>query len=187
MNAQSGMPPHVRERAKHVIAEIIRQSPGDELDGSVRLFKAFYFAHLYYAISENGYLTEWPIVKMPNGPGIDNFDSLICELEKEGQVQIRPIRIGPYPSTRYRYVASVEKPQLSEGEAEAVRQSVEFVAGKSGAQLSDITHDFSRSWNEAQLGEELPIYLDLLPPKEYDAAIQRSNELVKELELVWSE
>ena len=46
------VPRHVKERAKLVVAEIVRQSPGDELAGTVRLFKAFYFAHLYHAVND---------------------------------------------------------------------------------------------------------------------------------------
>ena len=51
--------------------ELIRQSAGDRIEGKTRLFKAFYFAHLFYARSAVDYLTDWPIVRMPQGPGID--------------------------------------------------------------------------------------------------------------------
>ena len=59
-----------RSKAKQVILEIIRQSKG-RLTGKTRLYMAFYVAHLLYAEQEAGYLTVWPIVKMPFGPGID--------------------------------------------------------------------------------------------------------------------
>jgi len=176
-----------RELAKRVIAEIIRQSPGDELGGKVKLFKAFYFAHLYYASDCIGYLTEWPIVKMPNGPGIDAFDLLIAELVRDRAVETEPTRIGPYNATLYRATGKHSGPSLSEDAIKAIRKAVEFVVGKTGAQLSDITHEHSRSWNEAELGDELSIYLDLLSDEDYEAETQRASRIGKELEAAWSE
>jgi hypothetical protein len=54
--------------AQRLVLELIR-SAGGAWDGKARLFKAFYFAHLYYARSEPGILTDWPIVRTPRGPG----------------------------------------------------------------------------------------------------------------------
>ena len=68
-----------RDRAKKVIVEIIRQA-GGELTATARLYKAFYFAHLYYAETAPGYLSDWPIVKMPTGPGIHSCGGLVLEL-----------------------------------------------------------------------------------------------------------
>ena len=92
----------IRNKAKAVIAEIIRQSPGDRLEGKVRLFKAFYFAHVYFSRSTaKSSLTGWPIVKMPMGPGIDHSEELLEELVEEGVISIEEVDIGPYPSFRY--------------------------------------------------------------------------------------
>ncbi len=176
-----------RELAKQVVAEIVRQSPGDELAGKVKLFKAFYFAHLYYARDTVGYLTEWPIVKMPNGPGIDGFALLIDELVQDGIVETEGTRIGPYNATLYRATGRQSKSPLPEDAVKAIRKAVEFVSDKTGAQLSDITHEFSRSWNDVEEGQPLSIYLDLLSDEDYDNAMERASRVSKELEAAWNE
>lgn len=176
-----------KETAKQVIAEIERQSPGDELSGKVRLFKAFYFDHLFYARDNVGYLTEWPIVKMPNGPGIDGFDTLISELVQDQILEVEPTRIGPYNAALYRATAKQGERVLAEDAVNAVRNAVEFIAHKTGAQLSDITHEHSRSWNEAELGSELSIYLDMLSDEDYEVEKERASRIGQELEAAWSE
>lgn len=174
------------DRAKLIVAEIVRQSAGDELVGSVRLYKAFYFAHLYYALENAGYLSDWPIVKMPMGPGIGDFDRLTETLVKDGALEIDSERVGPFKAVKYRAVDGNFEP-LEREAVEAVRKAVEFVADKSGAQLSDITHEFSRSWREAEQGDELSIYMDLLSDEDYDAAKARASSLETEISAAWSQ
>lgn len=174
------------DQAKAVVAEIIQQSPGDELVGTVRLYKAFYLAHLFYARQNAGYLTDWPIVKMPQGPGIGDFNELRDRLVADGVLEIDSERIGPYNAVKYR--ATSERMRQLEPEAiAAVRKAVEFVADKTGAQLSDITHEFSRSWREAGPGEELSIYMDLLSNEGYDAAKARAESIQNELTTAWGD
>ena len=71
-----------KECAKRLILEILRQA-GGEIE-KTKIFKAFWLAHLYYSKIAPGYLTDWPIVRMPNGPGIDRGDQLIVELIHSG-------------------------------------------------------------------------------------------------------
>ena len=89
------------DQAKQVLVELIRAA-GGEWTGLTKLYKAFYLAHLYYAESAPGYLTNWPIVKMPNGPGIESGEALLNELVIAGILAREGARIGPYPTTRYR-------------------------------------------------------------------------------------
>ena len=44
----------------------VRQADGFRI--KTNLFKAFYHAHLEFARTQPGYLSNWPIVHMPNGP-----------------------------------------------------------------------------------------------------------------------
>lgn len=150
-------------RAQQVLLEIARQSIGDAIIGKTKLFKTFYFAHLYYAKDNPGYLTEWPIVRMPNGPGIDQFDLLIDGLVREGLMICTLTSDGPYPTTRYQAVGVINDcPQLTHEEIQAIARAVEYTKNKTAAQLSQITHEYSHSWNDSTDGEELNIYRDLL-------------------------
>lgn len=174
------------DRAKLVVAEIVRQSAGDELVGKARLYKAFYFAHLFYALKNVGYLTDWPIVKMPMGPGIGDFDVVVKGLVDNRVLDIGSEHVGPFKAVKYRAIAD-KRAQLEPEAIDAIRQAVEFVVDKTGAQLSDITHEFSRSWRDADLGDELSIYMDLLSDDDYDAAKKRAAALESEIQTAWND
>jgi hypothetical protein len=62
-----------RAKADAVIIELLRTAAG-EWTGKTKLYKAFYFAHLYFANEHPGQLTDWPIARMPEGPGIHQGD-----------------------------------------------------------------------------------------------------------------
>jgi hypothetical protein len=148
---------HERAKAKRVIAEIVKEA-GGELVGKTRLFKAFYVAHLLYAEREPGYLTTWPIVRMPHGPGIDGGDELLRELELTGVLHCDQVPEGPWLTNRY--VLQKKAPagdRLSAGEIRAIREAVRFVQSKSAAELSELTHEHSRSWIAARDGQPLNI------------------------------
>ncbi|MBN1909414.1 MAG: hypothetical protein JW818_06725 [Pirellulales bacterium] len=175
-----------RAQAKRVILEIVRQSPGDEIEGKIRLFKAFYFAHLYYAMKSADYLTDWPIVKMPLGPGIDDFPGLIGELVAEGLLTQEQTMVGPYRTTLYRATERFPAQPLSAEAVAAIHDAVTFVADKTGAQLSDITHEFSYSWNQSELGDEQNIYQDLLSDEQREENRKRVNDIGKDIKAVWN-
>lgn len=168
-----------RERAKQIITEVVRCADG-AVEGKKRLYKIFYLAHLYYAKREPDYLSSWPIVRMPHGPGIDRGDELIDELEREGVISSRDVQIGPYPGIEYRLETSAIPPLPLEA-IEAIRRAVEFAKDKTGAELEELTHRHSHSWNNAKNGEELPIYADLLSEDEYAARCQRVDRHLADL------
>lgn len=173
-----------RERAKQVLREIIRLS-GGTVAGKTRLFKVFYLAHLYYAREEPDYLSDWPVVRMPNGPGIHDAESLVEELVREGSIQVCQVQVGPYVQVEYRSLREEPPSCLPRGAEAAIQEAVEFVRGRSAAELSELTHEFSRSWQDAQDGDELNIYLDLLTDDEYARARRRLDELASDLQEAW--
>lgn len=146
--------------AKAVICDLIAAA-GGVFCGTVRLNKAFYFAHLYYWRDEADILTDYPIVRLPNGPCIDQYDLLLEELADEGRIAISTRPLGPYTETVYR----LAEDRVIEGDgprATAILRAVEFVESHSALELSDLTHEHSRSWQETPNGREMNIYADVL-------------------------
>ncbi len=172
--------------AQEVILAIAEQSPGNEIEGKGRLYKAFYIAHLFYHVKTGRMLTDWPIVRMPNGPGINGFDELMSGLIAAGKMQIVPTTVGPYPSSKFRAVHCDQPAQLNAMALDAIREAVQYIEGKNFAQLSDITHEFSRSWNAARDGDVLPIYLDLLTDDEYQASVTSATETNDLVNSLWN-
>ena len=116
------------------------------------------------------------------------FDDLIHDLHEFGALEVEAIRTGPYPSTAYQYTgADPPDPDLTNAALVAVREAVEFIGPLTGAQLSDITHEHSRTWRDAQDGDELSIYLDLLNDEEYATAVRRAKTTSDELKSAWQD
>jgi hypothetical protein len=159
-----------REIAKQVICEIIAVS-GGRLTGKLRLYKAFYFAHLYFWENNKGALTDHPIVRMPLGPGIDDGDALLEELRHEGKIAITQQFIGPYRELVYE-IAEPIRLDPSVPRFKAIEEAVRWIEGKSASQLSEETHVFSRTWREGDDGQVLNIYLDILEESEYNRVKQ---------------
>lgn len=170
-----------RTDAQHVVLELIRTA-GGTWDGKVKLSKAFYFAHLYYAPAAPGILTAWPIVRTPQGPGMQNGAVLLNGLVKNGYLTVQTIREGPYPDYRYQLTAKAagESPLPDDARA-AIQAAVDFVAPRTAAELSQLTNERSRSWREAKDGDVLDIYIDLIADDEYEAGAEQLAELDQQL------
>jgi hypothetical protein len=177
-----------RTTAENVVLQILRAGDG-EWSGKVKLHKAFYFAHLYYAAEHPGFLTDWPIAKLTHGPGIHNDEPLIRRLVEEGLLEVELVHEGPYPEYRYRLTEKGRgrAAEMPEDARLAVEKAAEFCKDRTAADLSRMTHDHSRSWNEGQPGDILNIYIDLIPDDEYQRRQQRLQGLSKDLAGIFGE
>lgn len=174
--------------AKRIICELIAAA-GGVFCGTVRLNKAFYFAHLYYWRDEGDVLTDYPIVRLPNGPCIDDYDILLEQLAAEGRISISTRPLGPYTETVYQ-LTSGQRFNHEGPPAAAILRAVEFVDSHSAVELSDITHEYSRSWQETPNGKEMNIYTDLLSDEEIWELKARTAQVTDEetrVEQAWAE
>jgi hypothetical protein len=174
MPARAGQREPDRLRAKRVILELLLQA-GGEL-GRTRLSRAFWLAHLYYYKKASGYLTDWPIVRMPNGPGIDKAGELLGELRAAGNLTISHEPKGPFTEICCRLTDQRVEGELPEAAVSAVGEAVALVKLLTPEQLAGLSHDFSRSWNSKPDGVELDIYTDLIPDDQYE---EGGNELAQ--------
>lgn len=174
-----------RTKAKRVILELIRQA-GGEFVGMTRLYKAFYVAHLLYAENEPGFLTTWPIVRMPHGPGIESGEDLLVELELTGLLDVERVREGPWTTARYKLTdRGLASQPLDPAEQRAVREAVEFVQSKSAVEVSELTHEHSRSWLAARDGQVLNIYIDMIPDDEFRRRERELDALHRDVMAAW--
>lgn len=157
-----------RTTAKGLIIEILRLA-GEEGLGKTKLFKAFYFAHVYYAKKRPEGLTDWPIARMPEGPGIHDHYNLFHGLSREGVLTTSQVSVGPYTELRCRLGPDAGPDMELAGPAlEAVREAFEFCKDESAAKLSEITHEHSRAWKGARDGDILDVALDAIPDDEFE-------------------
>ena len=170
--------------AQQVILALIRNA-GGAWEGKERLYKGFYFAHLYYADQAPGLLTDWPIARLPRGPGIDKGNHLLKELETSGYLTDADWHDGPYPDRQFQLTPDgIKAINLPTDAAEAVRKATEFCKNKTTAELSQIAHDRSRSWQLGKNSEILDIYIDLVEDDDEfadeQAAMERLDEALKQ-------
>ena len=145
-----------RTRAKQIILEIVRQS-GGAFKSKMDLHKTFYHAHLWYAETQPGYLSAWPIVRMPYGPEIDQCSILLSELLAERKTTTQE-RLPP--------------------------DAIQAVAH--GVRRARQQHETTRAWQIAEDGEELNIYLDNLSEEDYQERMQRVETIASALDDVWA-
>jgi len=171
-----------KDRAKAIIVEIIRQS-GGTFRNKTNLFKAFWRAHVEYARTHAASLSRWPIVRMPNGPGIDRFDLLLGELMAEEMVRADQFEAGEVVGFEFHLIGTPAA-VFSDEERAAIRKAVGSVVGKTAAQVSEESHQKSRSWNSAKDGERLDVFLDVIPESEFSAREQRLPALVSRIKAI---
>jgi len=176
-----------RTKARDVILEILRNADG-EWTGKAKLFKAFYFAHLYYANERPGLLTDWPIARLPQGPGIDRSPELFDGMVQAGYLLIERVHDGPFPEYRYRLTEKGRLvDRLPEDAAAAIKEATLFCLPRSAAELSQLTHERSRSWIEGKNGDVLNIYIDTIPDDEYEKRRTTLAELDNQLSAIWGD
>lgn len=171
------------DRAKQIILHILKQAGGSL--GKSRLFKAFWLAHLYYAKNNPGYLSGWKIVRLPHGPGIDKGEDLILQLKKSGDVAVEHEPRGPYTEMVCKVSEQSNLKDISEEGTKAIKTAVGVITQLHGSveQISEWSHEVSRSWMLTPNGEELDIYSDLIPD---DVYLERQLNL-KELNEVYDD
>lgn len=168
-----------KERAKEVICAIVRHA-GGALTNKTNLFKAFYHSHLIYAEQHPGYLSDWPIVRMPKGPGIDNFDTLAGELMIEGKLHLKTVSVGDFVAFQFQLTDSCGESLLEAEELNAIAEGTDRVLGKTATQVSDESH--LRSWHSTPNGQEMNIYIDSIPEEEYQENKKRMAPMIERLD-----
>lgn len=170
-----------RERAKRTMLGLVAASDG-KLVGKLRLYKAFYRAHILYFEETGLELTGYPIVHMTNGPGIDNADDLIDEMEEEGTLYEAVGNGGREKECVYTTVG-VRRLEEDAEKADAIRKAVEWANALDEDELKAASHN--RSWRESGSGREQNIFVDLLSDervlqirKESDARLERIEDLL---------
>jgi len=157
-----------KEVAKTIILEIIQQA-GGRLENTTNLFKAFWRAHVNFSESHLAYLSRWPIVRMPQGPGIHHFDVLLGEMMVDGLISTSTVQKGPYSAICFELCGPFDGASagLSPSQIEAIKHGVACVVGKTAKQVSAESHKDSRMWNALEDGNEIDVCLDLVSDSEH--------------------
>jgi hypothetical protein len=177
-----------RRKAKAILVAAI-QAAGGRFARRTNLYKVFWVAHLVHMVNHGSTLSNWPIVRMPNGPAPDKARDLLTALEKEGIVRQVPQLHGPrsgYDSELLNLAKAVEltEAELTSEEIDSVSYTVQQLEGATASALSRWSHELSRAWRGARNGGTLDIYIDLLEDDEEFDALRRELRDSEEARLV---
>jgi|ERR1043165_2102818 hypothetical protein len=162
---------------RHVIVEILRNAKNGI--NKTKLFQAFYLSHLVYTHNTPGLLTPWKMVHTPKGPGIDASYQLLESLEADGYLTRKVTSDGLFKECEFCWTGKeLLANALPQAAIDAIQRATAYVLPLTASQISQLTHEHSRSWIEATNGETLDIYTDLIDDEEYD----RRNEQLDRLE-----
>jgi hypothetical protein len=159
-----------RRLTERVILEILKQltsgKPTPLPIGRDTLDYVFWLAHLYYAKSHPGYLTTWPLVRTRWGVEIKDAGALLRNLAEEELVRVEQVERGPFLVTVYSATGKDSAVELPAGGVEAIQKAVSLgpVFPPNGC---DWPAAVSRAWRATPDGEEMDIYLDLIPEDLY--------------------
>jgi uncharacterized phage-associated protein len=162
-----------REKAKLILAAIV-DSAGGSFAGKTRLYKAFYFAHLIHLRDHDRPLSDQSVVRMPQGPAVDQGTALLAEMSAAGMIRQTQRPNGPYVEEVFTLITI--PPSLPPDERATIDRTVEWIGDRSARELSDLTHEHSNTWLETPNGVEMNLYADLLSRTEYDDLLQRQRD-----------
>jgi hypothetical protein len=167
-----------RDRAKQVIAEIIRAA-GGMLTSKSELVRVYWRAHLVFAESQPGYLSFWPVLKTPAGPVIKDVDRLLGELVADGILQIDEPSGKGVAGFQLELSGQPAPGEIADEAVEAIEKAVAHPVEP--IDLAD--YHSLRSWNDASDGDELNIYVDVIPDDEYADRKRRLEEMAALLDI----
>lgn len=167
----------MRNRAKAIIVEIIRQN-GGVLTNKTNLFKAFWKSHVASAAAGRRPLSVYPIARMPQGPGIDDFDRLLGELLTETAIATETVMVGSFQAFEFTLLdENAYSDQLSSDDKLSISEGVQYAAGKTATEVSERSHVDSRSWQTTSSGREIDPDLDSMTDDEFRKLSNKSKSI----------
>jgi hypothetical protein len=167
------------EAARGVIVEILRQQLDQKESRLSRddINHVFWLAHLHFARENRGFLTTWPILRIADGVEVFKVDAILTELVDDGLVEVEVIDAGPIPLSRYTCTAAGAARRLPDPASAAVSQALASMKDLCCRGYFRRHGSVSRAWRTTPEGEEMNIYIDLIPDDVYQARQRTLEEM----------
>ena len=140
-------------------------------------YKVFWRAHLRHMLQHGRALTDWPIVRMPNGPGIEKGPELLAQLAEEGAIVQEIVPAGDHEAIVARVRDHARAQAARDGftieERASIKWAGDLLRNVSSTTASDQRHLAYRVWRDHADGDTLPIYADLIVD---DERLQRMRD-----------
>lgn len=169
------------EKAKRIFLALIAGA-GEEFRGRTRLNKAFWYAHLYHYRHHEGLLSRYPIARLPEGPCANDYQYLLSSLEADGDLQVAVDNTSSMHATYVMQACRAPSEiELTDDERDSVQAALNWIHGKSGADVSSESHKLSRGWQKGNDGDVIDVALDALTLEDYEAQRAELEQVDKNL------
>ena len=174
-----------RERAQAVVLAAVLAA-GGRWCRKTTLWKAFWWAHLESMRERGAELTDYPIVRLPQGPAPNDGDVLVNGLVNAGHLH-RDTDENPSHPAEIFHVSNADVAQqwvrqvLTQDEISVVERAARKFKDMTARAASEFSHTFSREWRELSNGKWMSIYRDLLSKEKIDRAQSESADAQRAL------
>ena len=168
------------ERAQAILLAAVLAA-GGRWKRKTTLWKAFWWAHLECMKELGAELSDYPVVRLPQGPAPDDGDLLIDSLASSGYIVKGDDGDPRHPAETFSVPDNAKakawiEGRLSAQESVVVDRAALKFKDMTAREASDFSHAFSLEWNEQRNGVTMNIYRDLLPKERLTRAVEETRD-----------
>ena len=169
-----------KDLAHFVIHHVQENLDADSL-GNVKLHKILYFSDFMSYLSTMKPLTGADYQRQKFGPTAKYLSAAVRQLVTEGRIEVTEAPYFGYVKKSYGALKPPWTNRLSPQEQALIVQVVEFVCGRSAAEISELSHD--EVWSSVPMGARIPYYASfaLVPAEVTDEDVQQAVRDVERL------
>jgi hypothetical protein len=163
------------EKLKRAVQYIAFKSDPFNL-GDIRLNKILWKSDVFMHTEQGKSITGWRYMKYPHGPILDDYYTLLLEMEDEGTLLLAQAYKGNRKIHLIDAYAFEAYDVFSEKEVEVLDHFIDYVESKAAQEISDETHDLF--YNMTGDREEISMGPVIVVPS--DDAIMWAEQVLKE-------
>ncbi len=172
-NERTPVPRFRMDKFRNVLLYLLEQCAGKPNVGETVLYKLLYYADFnFYELFEE-HLTGAQYRKLPFGPVMQDFNTIISRMIKEEQIQRIKTTFHGYPQIRYIPLVKPDLTKMSAAETETIDRVIDRFSDWSASAVSEYSHK-DLPWRSTKDGEVIDYELALY--REVPFSVRTYNE-----------
>jgi hypothetical protein len=178
----SGTVTYDRDKLRAAILHVISSCEPGRL-GAVKLHKVLYYSDMLLFAVSGKVITGAAYRKRPFGPTCDAALSILQDLAKSGEIEIKQVDYYGYLKKEFVAKREPDTNRLAESEKSVLNEILQFVCNSNSAKtISDLSHDMV--WDMVEFGETIPYHnaIHLIPNETSLDALDWAKSAEREIE-----
>ena len=144
-----------QEKLRNLVLYVAERELGDEDFGKTKLAKILWLSDFTHYAEHGRAITGATYVHLPHGPGPDDFDDLLTDMEERGLLKLRRRSRYGYPQVQPIPIGEADVGAFKGSEIAVVEEILRRVSGMTAKELSELSHDFY-GWAATANGDRIP-------------------------------